>query len=55
MVSAFSQMGMDQDDSDAEDEDEEDDFADDRSFASVDDLEGMSLRRHDCPPQTLYY
>ena len=37
---SVSQMNMDQDDSDAEDEDEQD-FADDESFASVDDLEGM--------------
>lgn len=39
------QMTMDQDDSDAE-EDEED-VADDESFASVDDLEGMSFHQLD--------
>ena len=38
---SVSQMNMDQDDSDAEEDDDEQDFADDESFASVDDLEGM--------------
>lgn len=46
-ICAFSQMSMDQDESDAQEEaEEEDDVADDASFASVDDLEGMSFRRH---------
>ena len=46
------QMTVDQSDSDAEEDDEDEDIADDESFASLDDLEGMSFQRRDFSMQT---